>query len=150
MSFFNVRRKLAICEKPGKNLGKTMVFMHWKLLPRISVQACNNAEKWTPGAPKTTPRPLETLQHPARRLRNRRRSASRRSKTGQVRQQTQQETQNALKKHPRSKNGANMAPRDLRKLRMSGPPSRRTPPERIAVSPRFDRTAETRTVLCPA
>ena len=31
--------------------------MHWKLLPRISVQACNNAEKWTPGAPKTTPDP---------------------------------------------------------------------------------------------
>ena len=105
-----------------------MVFTHWKLLPRISVQACNNAEKWTPGAPKTTPRPLETLQNPARRLRNRRRSASRRSKIGQGRQQTQQETQNALKKHPRSKNGANMAPMDLRKLRMLGPPSRRTPP----------------------
>ena len=105
--------------------------MHWKLLPRISVQACNNAEKWTPGAPKTTPRPLETLQNPARRLRNRRRSASRRSKSGQGRQQTQQETQNALKKHPRSKNGANMAPRDLRKLRMSGPPSRRTPPLKV-------------------
>ena len=35
-----------------------MVFTHWTLLARTSVQARNNAEKWTPGTPKTVPRPL--------------------------------------------------------------------------------------------
>ena len=35
-----------------------MVFTHWKLLPRTSVQARNNAEKWTPGTPKTIPGPF--------------------------------------------------------------------------------------------
>ena len=35
-----------------------MVFTHWKLLPRTSVQARNNAEKLTPGTPKTVPGPF--------------------------------------------------------------------------------------------
>ena len=35
-----------------------MVFTHWKLLPRTSVQARNNADKLRPGAPKTVPGPF--------------------------------------------------------------------------------------------
>ena len=35
-----------------------MVFTHWKLLPRTSVQARNNAEKSTPGTLKTVPGPF--------------------------------------------------------------------------------------------
>ena len=56
-------------------------------------------------------------------LENRARSAPRCRKTGQERQKTLQDTQNACKKRPGAKNGANMAPRDGRSLRIFASPS---------------------------
>ena len=55
---FECAQKARDMRKTCKNLGKTMVFTHRKLLPRTSVQARNNAEKITLLTPKTVPGPF--------------------------------------------------------------------------------------------
>ena len=87
-----------------------MVFTHWKLLPRTSVQARNNAEKSTPGTLKTVPGPF---RNPPKSTPEAPKSIPERCKTRKNQPSATTNaagSTNALKKRPRAQNGANMAP----------------------------------------
>ena len=45
MLFFVLRATCAICLKPKKNLGKTVVFAHQELLRTASARACESMKK---------------------------------------------------------------------------------------------------------
>ena len=105
MLFFVLRATCAMCLKPRKNLGKTMVFAHHELLRTASARARESMKKTWENRPLDPPKPSPERLGP---LQNRARSVPRRMKTNQAGQKTWQEAPHAPKKRPRAKNGANI------------------------------------------
>ena len=94
--FFAFRVLPSKCIKPSKNCG----FVAFATCPPCSCENAKNHKKTQ----------VQNLQRASWSLQSRARATPRCEKIGQERPQTQQEAQNAAKRRPRAKNGANMAP----------------------------------------
>ena len=105
--FFVLRATCAICLKPRKTLGKTVVFAHQELLRTASARACESMTKLGKIVRWSFQKPPRSVLDPSKIDRGALQMKKKRTRNGT----NAARTQNAAWKRPRAKNSANIAPK---------------------------------------